>query len=38
MAKKWPGMVVQRTFIKGHSFIYRLYFTKLLVQPKLGYG
>ena len=25
MAKKWPGMVVQRTFIKGHSFVYRLY-------------
>ena len=24
MAKKWPGMVVQRTFIKGHSFVYRL--------------
>ena len=20
MAKKWPGMVVQRSFIKGHSF------------------
>ena len=26
MAKKWPGMVVQRTIIKGHSFVYRLYF------------
>ena len=21
MSKKWPGMVVKRTFIKGHSFI-----------------
>ena len=28
MAKKWPGMVVKRTFIKGHSFVYRLYFNK----------
>ena len=27
-AKKWPGMVVQRTFIKEHSFVYRLYFIK----------
>ena len=26
--KKWPGMVVQRTFIKGHSFVYRLYDSK----------
>ena len=25
MAKKWPGMVVQRTFIKEDSFVYRLY-------------
>ena len=25
MAKKWPEMVVQRSFIKGHSFPYRLY-------------
>jgi hypothetical protein len=25
MAKKWRGMVVKRTFIKGHSFVYRLY-------------
>ena len=25
MAKKWPGMVVQRSFIKGHSFRNRLY-------------
>ena len=25
MAKKWPGMVVQRAFMKGHSFVYRLY-------------
>ena len=25
MAKKWPGMVVQRTFIKEHSFVYTLY-------------
>ena len=25
MAKKWSGIVVQRTFIKGHSFVYRLY-------------
>ena len=24
MAKKWPGMVVQRSFIKGHSFRNRL--------------
>ena len=23
--KKWPGMVVQRTCIKEHSFVYRLY-------------
>ena len=28
MAVKWPGMVVQRTFIKGHSFVYRLYIRK----------
>ena len=26
MAKKWPGMVVQRSFIKGHSFQNSLYF------------
>ena len=26
MAKKWPGMVVQRSFIKEDSFVYRLYF------------
>ena len=25
MAKKWPGMVVQRSFIKGHSFPIGLY-------------
>ena len=25
MAKKWPGMVVDRSFIKEHSFPYRLY-------------
>ena len=25
MAKKWPEMVVQRSYIKGHSFPYRLY-------------
>ena len=25
MAKNWPGMVVQRSFIKEHSFPYRLY-------------
>ena len=25
MAKKWPGMVVQRSFIKEDSFVYRLY-------------
>ena len=25
MAKKWPGMVLQRSFIKGHSFRNRLY-------------
>ena len=25
MAKKWSGMVVQRSFIKGHSFRNRLY-------------
>ena len=25
MAKKWPGMVVHRSFIKEDSFLYRLY-------------
>ena len=25
MPKKWPEMVVQRSYIKGHSFPYRLY-------------
>ena len=25
MAKKWPEMVVKRSYIKGHSFPYRLY-------------
>ena len=25
MVKKWPGMVAQRTFIKEHSLVYRLY-------------
>ena len=25
MAKKWPGMFVQRSFIKGHSFRKGLY-------------
>ena len=28
MAKKWPEMVVKRSYIKGHSFPYRLYFLK----------
>ena len=27
MANKWPGMVIQRKIIKGHSFVYRLYNT-----------
>ena len=25
MAKKWPEKVVQRSFIKEHSFVYGLY-------------
>ena len=25
MAKKWPELVVQRSFIKGHSFRIRVY-------------
>ena len=25
MAKKWPEMVIQRSYIKGHSFPYSLY-------------
>ena len=25
MAKKWPEKVRQRSFIKEHSFVYRLY-------------
>ena len=33
MAKKWPGMVVQRTFIKGHSFVYRLYVNPFWFLP-----
>ena len=33
MAKKWPGMVVQRSFIKGHSFQNRVYLI-LAVQLK----
>jgi hypothetical protein len=28
MAKKWPGMVVQRSFIKEDSFVYRLYVSR----------
>ena len=28
IVKKLPGMVVQRTFIKEHSFVYRLYIIK----------
>ena len=35
MAKKWPGMVVQRTFIKGHSFVYRLYEYKVKMGLRL---
>ena len=30
--KKWPEMVVQRSYIKGHSFPYRLY---VLQQMKI---
>ena len=30
MAKKWPGMVVQRSFIKEHLFVNRLYVLPLI--------
>jgi hypothetical protein len=30
-AKKWPGMVLQRSFIKGHSFRNTLYHATLLM-------
>ena len=33
MAKKWPEMVVKRSYIKGHSFPYRLYFKSLPSLP-----
>jgi hypothetical protein len=35
MAKKWPGMVVQRTFIKEHSFVYRLYYKIISYSSKI---
>ena len=34
MAKKWPGMVVQRSFIKEHSFVNRLYVLKHTQKQK----
>ena len=37
MAKKWPGMVIQRTFIKGHSFVYRLYLGSIVLLQKMFY-
>ena len=38
--KKRPGMVVQRTFIKGHSFVYRLYIYLDILKKttKMKYG
>ena len=30
IAKKWPEKVVKRSFIKGHSFPYRLYNSPVL--------
>jgi hypothetical protein len=30
MAKKWPGMVVQRSSIKGHSFQNRVYLFEII--------
>ena len=39
MAKKGPEMVVQRSFIKEHSFPYRLYvFWKLTGKKKLYFA
>ena len=37
MAKKWPGMVVHRSFIKEDSFVYRLYISKMLPIPKVSF-
>ena len=37
MAKKWPEMVVQRSFIKGHSFPYRLYLAGFGQADILGF-
>ena len=33
MAKKWPEKVVQRSFIKGHSFPIGLYISTFLAFP-----
>ena len=30
-AKKWPEKVIQRSFIKGHSFPYRLYYYNCII-------
>ena len=37
MAKKWPGMVIQRSFIKGHSFRNSLYFINSAIVALKGY-
>ena len=37
MAKKWPGMVVQRTFTKENSFVYRLHDSFIPILSLLAY-
>ena len=32
MAKKWPEKVIQKSFIKGHSFPYRLYYIYIEIR------
>ena len=36
MAKKWPEKVVQRSFLKGHSFRNSLYYLPTLVSSSQG--
>ena len=37
MVKKWPEKVRQRSFIKEHSFVYRLYVDKKSRKSTVGH-
>ena len=38
MAKKWPEKVIQRSFIKEHSFVNRLYFVTYRLESGIDIG